>query len=262
LLTGKLRGGAPEDRITKSLDIAFDPDAECSRWEQFLSEIFEKNTELINFIQRSVGYSLTGATDEQCFWLLYGRGANGKSVFLSVLLHVLGPYAYNAPFSTFERHVQASASNDLAALDELHDFACRFGSAQDGSMIYVLVGEVMAGIVYNAVAKGWPTPLSTEQTKALGELHAKLGMLNSQLKAASSPGAFYMQFQSPQNTQQLTRYVLQYGVDEMSGGRALGIQFLESTYNDLQAEQTALSGNVRQTWEEIERFDYTKIGWD
>ena len=56
--------------------------------------------------------------------------------------------------------------------------------------------------------------------------------------------------------------MLKYGLDEMSGVRAMGIAFLESRYTDLQAEQTALAGQIGQTWAEIERFDYTKIGWD
>ena len=133
---------------------------------------------------------------------------------------------------------------------------------EGSTLIQSLVGLVLARIVYDAVAKGWPAPLSAEQSKALGELNAKLGLLKSQLQAAKSPGSFLTQYQSMRNTQQVARYFMQYGVDELTGGRSLGIQFLESSYNDLQFQQTALTGNVCQTWKEVERFDYTKIGWE
>ena len=63
-----------------------------------------------------VGYVLSGATSEQCLFLLHGHGANGKSVFLAILRALLGAYAYNAPFSTFELAGRTDITNDIAAL--------------------------------------------------------------------------------------------------------------------------------------------------
>ena len=74
----------------------------CPRWERFLGEIFCDDAELIDYIWRSVGYSLTGAVAEQCVFMGHGAGANGKTVFLAILRDLAGEYAFNAPFATFE----------------------------------------------------------------------------------------------------------------------------------------------------------------
>lgn len=116
LRSGLLRRGRHDDRITMRAGITFDAAASCARWMRFLDEVFRGDAELIDFIQRAVGYSLTGITSEQCMFLCYGKGANGKSVLLAVLRAIAGSYAYNAPFSLFEIHGRSAIPNDLAAL--------------------------------------------------------------------------------------------------------------------------------------------------
>jgi putative DNA primase/helicase len=117
LRTGGLRHSSPEDLITRASRVVYDPFATCPRWLQFLDEIFDGDTELIEFIQRATGYSLTGDTREQCMFILYGNGANGKSTFLETIRKLLGPSATATPFATFmvQRNVGAPR-NDLAAL--------------------------------------------------------------------------------------------------------------------------------------------------
>jgi putative DNA primase/helicase len=66
----------------------------CPEWTKFLQQIFDENSELITFIQRAVGYSLTGSIAEQCLFILIGTEANGKSTFLQ---HLLGDYAGTIP---------------------------------------------------------------------------------------------------------------------------------------------------------------------
>lgn len=105
-----------EDFITMQLGATYDPGASCDRWIQFLDEIFDGNAELIGYIQRAVGYSLTGDTREQKMFLLHGGGANGKSVFLDVLTKLFGDYAGNASFETFDANKRSESTNDLAAL--------------------------------------------------------------------------------------------------------------------------------------------------
>ena len=92
------------------------PRCQAPRFTQFLDEIFNGDRELIEFVQRSVGYALTGYTTEQCFWVLCGRGANGKSTLLKAMSDAVGDYGYTAPFSTFERYQRNGIPNDLAAL--------------------------------------------------------------------------------------------------------------------------------------------------
>lgn len=116
LRAGELRAGRREDRITMHTNIPFDPAATCPRWEQFLSEIFEGDQELISFVHRALGYSLSGHTSEQCLFLLHGDGANGKSTFVETLRAVLGDLAYNLPFSAFELRGRSPVPNDTAAL--------------------------------------------------------------------------------------------------------------------------------------------------
>jgi putative DNA primase/helicase len=94
----------------------YDPKAECPRWEQFLHQVFQCDLELIGFIQRAVGYSLTGSVREQVLFLCYGSGANGKSVFLSTLRQLAGDYAMNIPFTVLELQQRPSLTNDLAAM--------------------------------------------------------------------------------------------------------------------------------------------------
>jgi putative DNA primase/helicase len=113
---GRLRSGLPDDLINCRTPIPYDPSAVCPRWLRFLSEIFQGDEELVDWIKRLVGYSLTGLTREQCFFICYGTGANGKSVFLTILRALLGDYAYNAPFMTFEVAARTQIPNDLAAM--------------------------------------------------------------------------------------------------------------------------------------------------
>jgi putative DNA primase/helicase len=116
LRTGKLRNGKRSDLITMHTDTVFDARAACPRWLSFLDQIFGGDRELIGYVQRAVGYCLTGDTTEQVIFLCHGSGANGKSTVLDVLRHVFGDYAYSLPFSTFELRARSSIPNDVAAL--------------------------------------------------------------------------------------------------------------------------------------------------
>jgi putative DNA primase/helicase len=99
--TGRLREHQRADRITKLCPMAFDPEAKCDRWLAFLDETFPDQPEIVAFLQRSLGYSLTADTEQQCFWLLIGSGKNGKSRFLDAIQFILGDYAVATSFDTF-----------------------------------------------------------------------------------------------------------------------------------------------------------------
>ena len=96
---GVLRPGVADDLITKVAPVEFDAGADCPRWLQFLEEIFTDNPELVDYMQRVAGYILTGNTKEQCFFVLHGVGANGKTTFIETLRHVLGhDFCWSMPF--------------------------------------------------------------------------------------------------------------------------------------------------------------------
>lgn len=116
LRTGELREPRREDHITKCAGVAFDPAARSPRWDAFLDRIMAGDAELIAFLQRVVGYLLTGLTSEQCLFLFLGSGANGKSVFLNVMQRLLGDYARQTPAETLMVRDGRSASNDIARL--------------------------------------------------------------------------------------------------------------------------------------------------
>ena len=93
------------------------PSENCPRWMQFLDEIMCGDQELVAYLQRLVGYILSGRMDEQCFFLFYGGGANGKSTFINVVKHLMGAYGHQVDFTTFmDMNRGASPRNDLAAL--------------------------------------------------------------------------------------------------------------------------------------------------
>lgn len=90
LTTGQLRPHDSADLITHLVPVAWDPAAPCLLWEGFIDTVCGGDTELSSYLQRCVGYSLTGEVREQVVFLLHGDGANGKSTFLLTLLHLLG----------------------------------------------------------------------------------------------------------------------------------------------------------------------------
>jgi putative DNA primase/helicase len=92
LRNGTLRPHSADDMLTKLVPITYDVSAKCPKWTAFLERIFAGDQELISFIQRAIGYTLTGSVDEHCLFFLYGTGANGKSTFLEVLRMLMGEY--------------------------------------------------------------------------------------------------------------------------------------------------------------------------
>ena len=116
LRTGKLRAPDPADLITRGTDVVYEPDADCSRWRRFLAEVFAGDVELIGFVQRFVGYCLTGDTREQVLPVFHGAGANGKTTLVETLGRLLDDLAATAPFDTFLRGRDRGPSDDLARL--------------------------------------------------------------------------------------------------------------------------------------------------
>ena len=96
LRTSEVHPHRREDFLTKITNIGYDPTAEAPYWKQWLLWAMNGRQDLVNFLQRAVGYAITGDTSEQVFFLLHGSGANGKTTFLNVMEQILGDYAYHA----------------------------------------------------------------------------------------------------------------------------------------------------------------------
>ena len=98
LRTGRLRQHNRDDFLTKLAPIHFDYERPAPLWLQFLDDVLASKAELIGYMQRLIGYSLTGTTSEHVLLILYGTGANGKSVFVNTILSLLGQdYCLKAP---------------------------------------------------------------------------------------------------------------------------------------------------------------------
>ena len=115
--TGTLLDARREQLITMRMDVDYDPNAKCERFEAFVAEIMADDPELVEFTQRTMGYALTGLTTEQCLFFLYGKGANGKSTLLNTLKSLWGDYAKQASADALVAKKQpGGASNDIARL--------------------------------------------------------------------------------------------------------------------------------------------------
>lgn len=92
LRTGECRPARPEDMVSKLAGVGYDPVARAPLWEAFLLRV-QPDPEVRAFLQRAVGYTLTGDVGEERFLLLHGTGSNGKSTFGNTIGAVLGEYA-------------------------------------------------------------------------------------------------------------------------------------------------------------------------
>jgi putative DNA primase/helicase len=101
LCTGQLRPHNPCDMLSKIAPVKYDEKAECPTWLKFLTKIMDNNLKLVGFIQRALGYSLTGSIREQCLFFMYGTGQNGKSTFLDAIQNLLGDYAKTSSAEAF-----------------------------------------------------------------------------------------------------------------------------------------------------------------
>jgi putative DNA primase/helicase len=93
LTTGRLHPHRPGDLHTKLAPVAYDETAACPRWDKFLGEVFDDDNELVAFMRRLVGYTLTGDVSEHVLPFAHGVGANGKSTFFGTVQRMLGDYA-------------------------------------------------------------------------------------------------------------------------------------------------------------------------
>lgn len=114
LKTGRTRANDRADRMTKITTAT--PGGECPQWTAFLSNVTGGDADLQAYLQRMVGYCLTGVTSAHALFFLYGTGANGKSVFANVVSTILGDYATTASMDTFVETRGDRHPTDLAGL--------------------------------------------------------------------------------------------------------------------------------------------------
>lgn len=116
LRTGQRRPHLRADLITQLSPVEHSISAKAHRWLQFLQEVFQGDDELIDYVQRALGYTMTGETREQCLFFCYGQGSNGKSTFFEILRAVFGSYAQQADFRSFMARHGNGPRDDLARM--------------------------------------------------------------------------------------------------------------------------------------------------
>ena len=119
LVTGEFRKALPKDFLRRQCDVNFEADAQCPRWEKFINEVTKGDTELAEFLRRAVGYTLFGHTRAQKFFVLEGKGSNGKGVFLRVLTSLLGQYATELAPNLVTSAYSGNANSPTSALVRL-----------------------------------------------------------------------------------------------------------------------------------------------
>lgn len=117
LRAGMLRPHDPGDLITKLAPVVYEPGAGHDRWYEFLDQALGGDVDLQRWLQRAIGYTLTGDTSEEVLFFVHGPGGTGKSTFLQAVIGVLGDYARTADFESFTHREQAqNARPDIARL--------------------------------------------------------------------------------------------------------------------------------------------------
>lgn len=111
-----LRPHNPDDMLTKRIPVAYDPDAQASRWVQYLEEVIP-DPEYREYLQRAVGMALLGDTSEAAFFVLWGETGCGKSQFIDVVTAVFGDYGVTAAASAFR---ESRSGDDSRKANSLH----------------------------------------------------------------------------------------------------------------------------------------------
>ncbi|MER1998394.1 MAG: phage/plasmid primase, P4 family, partial [Lysinibacillus sp.] len=116
LRTGELKQHDRELKLTKFTNVSYDKNTDCPTWMAFLDQIFQGDKDLIEYMQRLIGYSLTGEITEQIMVFLIGGGSNGKSTFINTIKDLMGEYGKQAKSDTFIKKKETGANNDIARL--------------------------------------------------------------------------------------------------------------------------------------------------
>ena len=110
----------PEDYLSKLSGVTFDPAARCERWEQFIDEVMQDDAGKARFLQKALGYALTGDARHECFFILYGPSSrNGKGTTMETFARLMGDYGKSAKPDTIAQRQTANGSGpseDIARL--------------------------------------------------------------------------------------------------------------------------------------------------
>jgi putative DNA primase/helicase len=116
LKTGILAPHSQADKITRLIDIDFNPVAECPLWIEFLISCMAGNQDLVSYLQKIVGYTLTGDVSEKCVFIMHGPKDTGKTTFVETIRLLTGEYAVKIQAQTLMWQRERNNTNDVARL--------------------------------------------------------------------------------------------------------------------------------------------------
>lgn len=153
LRTGKLRPHNPADLITFISPVAYDPAATCPTWTRFLFEVFAGDVEMVSFIQRAVGWSLTGVVKERALFFLHGNaGKNGKTTLVEAVMKLAGTcgesaygYGRKVGAETFMKSRNSEDNQRKAATLAGPRFICTSEVDEDHRLDEQLVKDITGG---------------------------------------------------------------------------------------------------------------------
>lgn len=154
LTNGELKDHDIRKMFSEQTAAEYSDNIDCPMWTSFLNQIFNNDQELIHYVQKAIGYSITGSTAEQVMFLLLGVGRNGKSVFINTLRNVMGSYAKQMNVESIIVHNNnGNANSDIARLENTRlvvSSEANEGSRLDESLVKQLTGgdRILARFLY------------------------------------------------------------------------------------------------------------------
>jgi putative DNA primase/helicase len=135
----------PDYRLTFAINANFNPNAAAQKWEKFLNEV-QPEPEMQDFIQRLMGATILGANDIQKFPVFYGRGGNGKSVFVDTMVSLFGELSVKLPTAAL---MMNNNNNDKTQNELFRARAARFvyatETAQNNTLNESVIKDITGG---------------------------------------------------------------------------------------------------------------------
>ena len=154
LRTGVLRPDSKTDLVLKRCVAEYDPHARAPRWSQFIEEITAApgtvidgkvtaivRQHLAEYLQKALGYCVTGRVNEHIMFIAIGRGANGKNVLLDTFKSIAGDYCETiAPEVLMATRLDNSAEQASPSTRKLAGARCAISSeSKDGQRLDIAV---------------------------------------------------------------------------------------------------------------------------
>jgi putative DNA primase/helicase len=144
LSSGSLLMNSKKFFITQKANVSYMPEEKCPLWMSFLETVTGGDEDMISYLKKIVGYSLTGKTSEQALFFFYGFGANGKGVWIDTIEFLLGSYAKKTSVKTLMAKKTSGADDNLARLRGARYVTTsetEEGARFDESLLKTLTGE-------------------------------------------------------------------------------------------------------------------------